>query len=226
MSDLKSILRSVSQPPTGQHIPPEKMAQLAEGRGRLGGSERAHLAECSLCRQSLSLLTELAPAPRRPWLWVLSGGMVAVTAALVLWMVPWRTSEYQTRGEAQLGASVTWLLVTAAGAQTLVAGQTVHPQDWLAGRYGNAQGEVRTLTVVATSTSGLYWMFPSTPEGAPLSLATGVNLRLPEDIQVNEFPPGPLRLCAVFDQAPAQVAEQVRSGRCPGAAIEVKVAHD
>ncbi|MEZ4474415.1 MAG: hypothetical protein R3F60_27235 [bacterium] len=219
----------------GAHLDDERLAVLAEGRGRLRRAEVAHLARCAACREVAAAVVEAVPAAavgkRRVWPWlVLPLAAAAAVAVFTLRPAPPPAGEWQVRGgEADVGApEVAITAEDGTGRRILADGGRVALGGRLAFRYGNAEGRARRLVVVAYDGSATHAWYPETLADPGFPLKNGVvGEPLPFDVELS--PPhrsGPLAIAIAFDQPPAEVAARLRAGQAepaPGRVLRVEL---
>ena len=215
----------------GPHLPPERLALLAEG-SQAQDAEKAHLVACNECRTVLrAVIAEYptaAPAAqptRSRWhlSWVLGGLAVAGLAVFLISRPPADPSAgYQARGNAQPEAAAFVLRATTPDGLTteLSDGDHVPLNARLGFVYGNAKGTAKTLTVLGWDGTTVHWYYPEKPgqpappiQAGPESRGT----RLPFDVQLSpDHRAGPLTVVAAFDTDPQQLAAELRADRTPG----------
>ncbi|MEZ4467574.1 MAG: hypothetical protein R3F43_24805 [bacterium] len=221
---------------TAPHPPDERWAEVAEGGLALSAAERAHLAGCAECRAVLAetarLVARPAPAarPRRVWLSAALGLAAAAAAGAFLLLRPPPTpgpdaGTFTARGTDDAApADVALLATDADGRRRDVAdGAHLRPTDRLGVVYGNPAGAHRTLVILGRGADRTHWYYPEGPGQPAQPITSGQaarGVRLPFDVQLDDHPPGPLRIVAAFDADPAAVAAALAAGGpVPGARV-------
>ncbi|MCB9550012.1 MAG: hypothetical protein H6706_29740 [Myxococcales bacterium] len=222
------------EPPPGAHLDDERLAALAEGRGRLRRAEVAHLARCPACREVAAAVVEAVPAAavrrRRVWPWLVVPLAAAAALAFLLLRPTSPGGEWQVRGGGGADADAPDVAIVAHDAgsrRVLLDGGRVSLGGRLSFRYGNAAGRARGLVILAWDGATLHPWYPERLDAPPFPLQPGVGVPLPFDVELT--PPhraGPLTIAIAFDEAPAAVAARLRAGQPmapPGQVLHVDV---
>ncbi len=152
----------------------------------------------------------------RNWLWWFTpaASALAVVLLLVLWMQPSLVrNEFQTRGAKEnpdRWVSIKVFRSTGSGYQP--AGKSMASGDALAFTYENRSDDYGFLMVFAVDANGeVYWYFPAftrqsdNPQSVAIRSGAG-QVQLPYEVR-HDFPPGKMRLFAVFTKDPLRVKE-------------------
>ncbi len=228
---LRASAENVFQDSNSQkHLEDWELEALVETFKPLSAQAQHHLSECTECRNLVAALLEGQPnegakvLPLRPLRRALIP-LIPIAATVALFAVlrpvappkPPVNDVTRNRGlPPKLLAEVT-LLATLSGVRRDVrTSQTLKLNERLGFKYGNPNGEVKTLTLLGWDGVKIHWYYPEFPQGEAYRLKWGpkvLGIRLPFDIELKEkHKPGPLVVAAAFDADPKAIAEKLRKG--------------